>query len=210
VKTDFRKEHKALYSGKPQPAFIDVPPLPYLMVDGKGAPESPEYTNAVSGLYAVAYAIRFALKPAIEYPVMPLQGLWWAEDPAVFTRGDRSAWQWTMMIMQPPQATAEVVAAAMDKARKKKPLEGVRFEQFAEGTCAQVLHNGPYSEEPETIARLMAFIAEHGRQITGQHHEIYLTPPRTDAPERMRTLIRYPVGAPAESLVAVPVDQHGG
>lgn len=193
MKTDFRKEYKTLYSGTHAPARIEVPSLPYLMVDGKGAPESPEYTNAVSALYAVAYAIRFALKPDIEYPVMPLQGLWWAEDYDVFTTGDRSAWQWTMMIMQPPQATAEIVTAAMDKARKKKSIEGVRFEEYTEGTCAQILHTGPYSEEPATIARLMAFIAEHGRQITGKHHEIYLTPPRADAPERMRTLIRYPV-----------------
>jgi hypothetical protein len=191
--TDLRKEYKDLFSGKKEPALIEVPSLPYLMVDGKGAPESAEYTAAVSGLYAVAYAVRFALKPVVDYSVPPLQGQWWSPDPAVFTTGDRSAWCWTMMIMQPRQASAEIVSEAMAKARKKKPVDGVRFEHFEEGTCAQILHTGPYSEEPSTIARLMDFVSGTGRQITGNHHEIYLTRPRTDAPEKMRTLIRYPL-----------------
>jgi hypothetical protein len=192
MKTDFRKVHKHLYSGKQTPALIDVPSLPYLMVDGKGAPESPEYAAAVSGLYTAAYAVRSALKTVVEYPVMPLQGLWWAPDPDVFAHGDRDAWHWTMMIMQPPQA-AEVVTDALEAARRKKPIEGVRFESFAEGECVQILHTGPYSEEPATIARLMEFIHNTSRQVTGRHHEIYLTPPRTDAPEKTRTLVRYPV-----------------
>jgi hypothetical protein len=188
-----RKQHKDLFSGKKEPALIEVPSLPYLMVDGKGAPESADYATAVSALYSVAYAIKFALKPDVEYSVPPLQGQWWAADYDVFTTGDRSAWCWTMMIMQPRQASAEIVSEAMAKARKRKPIDGVRFEHFEEGTCAQILHTGPYSEEPATIARLMAFISGSGRQITGNHHEIYLTRPRTDAPEKMRTLIRYPV-----------------
>ncbi|CAM3890723.1 GyrI-like domain-containing protein [Kibdelosporangium persicum] len=186
-------EYKHLFSGKQEPALIEVPSLPYLMVDGKGAPESPEYSNAVSALYAVAYAVRAALKPVVQYSVLPLQGQWWSPDPAVFTSGDRSQWCWTMMILQPPQATAEIAAAAIGKAAQRKAVDGVRFELFTEGTCAQILHKGPYSEEPATIARLMAFVRAQGRRITGNHHEIYLTRPRTDAPEKMRTLIRYPV-----------------
>jgi hypothetical protein len=188
MKTDFRKEHKDLYTGRQAPSLIEVPKLPYLMADGTGAPESAAYAQAVAGLYAVSYAVRFALKPVVEYPVMPLQGLWWAVD-----FDNRDEWQWNMMIMQPPQASERVIAEALDSARRKKPVDGVRFEHFEEGTCAQVLHTGPYSEEPATLARLMEFIHGNGRQVTGRHHEIYLTPPRTDAPEKMRTLIRYPV-----------------
>ncbi|MCE7012107.1 GyrI-like domain-containing protein [Kibdelosporangium philippinense] len=186
-------EYKHLFSGKQEPALIDVPSLPYLMVDGKGAPDSPEYSNAVSRLYAVAYSVRAALKTQVEYSVFPLQGQWWSPDPAVFAAGDRDAWQWTMMILQPARATAEIVASAMAKAARKRPVEGVRFEEFTEGTCAQILHKGPYSAEPPTIARLMDFVRQEGRQLTGKHHEIYLTRPRTDAPDKMRTLIRYPV-----------------
>ncbi|MET0237439.1 MAG: GyrI-like domain-containing protein [Kibdelosporangium sp.] len=190
---DMRKAHRDLFTGRAEPAIVEVPSVPYLMIDGKGAPESAEYAAAVSALYAVAYAIRFALKPIVQYSVPPLQGQWWSPDPAVFAAGDRAAWCWTMMIMQPPQATAEIAAEAVAKAGKRKPVGGVRFERFTEGTCAQILHTGPYRAEPATIARLMAFIAGTGRQITGRHHEIYLTPPRTDAPEKMRTLIRYPL-----------------
>ncbi|ONI87485.1 hypothetical protein ALI144C_08810 [Actinosynnema sp. ALI-1.44] len=186
-------EYKHLFAGTTEPALIDMPPLPYLMVDGKGAPDSPEYSNAVSGLYAVAYAVRAALKPSMTYSVLPLQGQWWSPDPAVFATGDRAAWCWTMMILQPAEATPDLVAEATAKAARRKPVGGVRYERLTEGTCAQVLHKGPYSEEPATIARLMDFVRREGRELTGRHHEIYLTRPRTDHPERMRTLIRYPV-----------------
>nr|WP_042180738.1 GyrI-like domain-containing protein [Kibdelosporangium sp. MJ126-NF4]CEL14554.1 hypothetical protein [Kibdelosporangium sp. MJ126-NF4]CTQ88919.1 hypothetical protein [Kibdelosporangium sp. MJ126-NF4] len=186
-------EYKHLFSGRAEPALIDVPPLPYLMVDGKGAPDSPEYSNAVSGLYAVAYAVRAALKPVTTYSVPSLQGQWWSPDPAVFTTGDRSAWCWTMMLLQPEAATPDLVADATAKAATRRQVDDVRFEELTEGTCAQILHKGPYSEEPGTIARLMDFVRQEGRQLTGRHHEIYLTRPRTDFPERMRTLIRYPV-----------------
>ncbi|MET0135104.1 MAG: GyrI-like domain-containing protein [Kibdelosporangium sp.] len=155
----------------------------------------------------MAYAIRFALKPVVDCSVPPLQGLWWSPDPEVFTTGDRAAWQWTMMITQPPQASTEVVGAALEMARaKKKTVAGVRFEEYAEGTGAQILHTGPYSEEPQTIVRLMDHVYGSGRQISGKHHEIYLTPPRTDAPGKMRTLIRYPLG---NDLDAVPVSSTG-
>jgi hypothetical protein len=191
-------EYAYLFARNEEPALVEIPSLPYLMVDGKGAPDSPEYSNAVAALYTVAYAVRAALKPEVQYSVLPLQGQWWSPDPAVFSTGDRSAWCWTMMILQPPQATAELVAEAIDTAAQKKtaqhrPVRDVRFEVFTEGTCAQILHKGPYSEEPATLARLMDFMRRQGRQITGNHHEIYLTRPRTDAPEKMRTLIRYPV-----------------
>lgn len=196
MKTDFRKEHKALYTGARRPALIEVPPLQYLMIDGSGAPAAPGYADAVSKLYGVAYTIRFALKKAgiVEYPVMPLQGQWWSADPDAFTADDRSGWQWTMMIMQPPQVTAEVVTDAMEALqRKRKPADGVRLSVLEEGPAIQVLHVGAYADEWPTIKGLLEFGREHGHQITGKHHEIYLTPPNPDAPTKMRTLIRYPI-----------------
>jgi hypothetical protein len=191
--TDLRREYKDLFSGKREPALVEVPSLPYLMIDGKGAPDSAEYAGAVSALYAVAYGVRAASKPIAVYAVPPLQGQWWAPDPDVFVSGNRSEWCWTMMLMQPPHVTAEIVDGALTKAAKRKPVAGVRFEHLDEGTCAQILHTGAYSEEPPTLARLMDYVSATGRRISGNHHEIYLTRPRTDFPERMRTLIRYPV-----------------
>jgi hypothetical protein len=197
---DLRRELAALYSAKRSPAFVDAPELPFLMVDGHGDPNTaPAYAEAVQALYSVAYTVRFALKRgplALDAPVMPLEGLWWTADMATFSTEDKSAWDWTMMIVVPEQVTAVLVADARAEAARKRPLpavDRVRLERFAEGRCAQVLHVGPYSTEGPTVAGLHAFIAEHGYAPSGKHHEIYLGDPRRSAPEKLRTIVRQPV-----------------
>lgn len=184
-----------LYKATTAPAVVDVPERPYLMVDGHGDPDGDAYKRAVEGLYAVSYAIRFALKKeGLIYSVMPLEGLWWADDRSVFASGDRSAWRWTMMIHQPPQATREVVDAALAAARAKgRRVDGVELRTLGEGTSGQILHVGPYATEPETIGRLLAHLHAHGYALAGEHHEIYLSDPRRSAPEKLKTIIRYPV-----------------
>jgi hypothetical protein len=39
-----------------------------------------------------------------------------------------------------------------------------------------------------------AWIQAQGYILTGKHHEIYLGDPRKTAPERLKTVIRQPVG----------------
>ena len=202
---DLRRELSALYSAKQVPAFVDVPELPILMIDGHGDPNTaPAYTDAVQALYSVAYTIRFTLKrrqDAVHAPVMPLEGLWWTPDMTTFSTDDKSQWNWTMMIVLPEQATAPVVEDARVAAARKHPevpLGLVRLERFAEGRCAQVLHAGPYSAEGPTVAALHAFITANGCTLTGRHHEIYLGDPRRTAPGRLRTILRQPV-APART-----------
>ncbi|NUT35766.1 MAG: hypothetical protein HOV79_22150 [Hamadaea sp.] len=187
-----------LYRATAAPAVVDVPERPYLMVEGHGDPDGDVYKRAVEGLYAVAYAIRFARKAQGHvYSVMPLEGLWYAEDRSVFAGGDRARWQWTMMIRQPDEATADVVAAALDTARAKgRNVEGVGLRTLHEGTSGQILHVGPYATEPETIGRLLAHLHANGYALAGEHHEIYLSDPRRSAPEKLRTIIRYPVTRP--------------
>jgi len=170
------------------------------MVDGHGDPnEAPEYVEAVQALFSVSYTARFALKRApngLDYGVMPLEGLWWAQDMSAFTTGDKSSWDWTMMIMQPPQVTSGVFDDASAAAMKKKSLPAIdrlRLEPFDEGRSAQLLHIGPYATEGPTIQRLHAFIADNGGELAGKHHEIYLNDPSRTAPEKLRTIIRQPV-----------------
>lgn len=197
--TDFKKVHKELYTASATPVVVDVPELTYLMVDGVGEPGTETYGRAVEAIYGVAYAIRFALKPSIVYSVMPLQGRWWAEEGDI-SLADRSAWHWSMMIMQPPQASAEVFDAAAAKVRKKKPaapVDAVRLEPLTEGRSVQVMHVGPYAEETPTVGRLLGFAREQGYVPTGHHHEIYISDPsRTDA-SKLKTIIRYPVATAA-------------
>lgn len=199
VVVDPRKSERVLYTPGALPVIVDVPDLLFLMIDGEGAPDVSEgYRRAVEALYGVAFTIRFALKREadVDHPVMPLEGLWWVEGDVPFLDADRGLWRWTMMIRQAEQATPEFLANAVAKARKKyanPALDLLRLETFWEGTAAQVMHTGPYSEERPTIERLWAFIAEHGLTAHGLHHEIYLGDPRKTAPERLRTVIRQPV-----------------
>jgi hypothetical protein len=198
-KLDAKRELGELYSPRREPALVEVPELAYLMVDGRGDPNGPAYAAAIGALYAVAYTIKFTVKRApggVDFGVMPLEGLWWADDPAAFARARRDDWMWTAMILQPGVVTVETVEAAREAAAAKRSLPalpGLRFESFREGLAAQVLHLGPYADEGPGIERLHAFIAEHGYRLAGKHHEIYLSDPRRTAPERLRTVLRQPV-----------------
>ena len=132
-----------------------------------------------------------------EYAVMPLQGLWWADDMTLFSESRKDLWHWTLMIAQPDFVTPEQVReATAERIRKKGALPAlgkVRLERYEEGPCAQILHIGPYSAEKPTIERLHAFIKEQGFQLRGKHHEVYLGDPRRTEPENLQTIIRQPI-----------------
>lgn len=196
---DLKKSLKPFYTASAsKPAIVDVPALKTLMVDGKGDPNSPAFEEAVGSLYSVAYMLKFAFKKdkAIDYPVMALEGLWSADDPAAFMSAKRDEWKWTIFIVLPDVVTKEDVAEAVAAAKKKAKFPRfpeVRFEKFAEGKAAQVMHVGPYSAEGPTIERLHKFIADQGYRLRGRHHEIYFGDPRRSAPEKLKTIIRHPV-----------------
>ena len=201
TKFDLRRELKALY-GPPagRPVLVDVPELAYLMVDGEGDPNvSQNYRDAVQALFAVSYAVKYAVKRApggVDYRVMPLEGLWWVDDMSTFTVDDKTGWKWTALIAQPDLVTGELMHRAVATAAAKRPLPAarqVRLERFREGRAAQVLHLGPFSAEGSTIERLHGFIAEQRLGRRGKHHEIYLTDFTRTAPERLKTVIRQPV-----------------
>jgi hypothetical protein len=197
VKIDYKKELKSLYNPPLKPVIVDVPEMSFLMIDGSGYPgTSKEYLDAMQTLYPASYTIKFIIKKqGTDYGVMPLEGLWWADDMEHFL-DDKDKWKWTAMIMQPPCVDEATVAEALEQLGKKKSppaIDKVRFERFAEGRAAQVMYFGPYSDEGPTIERLHAFIAENGYGRSGKHHEIYLGDPRRSAPEKLKTVIRQPV-----------------
>ena len=199
-KLDLKKVYKHLYApSAKQVSLVDVPPLNYLMIDGKGDPNTAEvYAEAVQALYALAYAIKFKIKKSevgLDFAVMPLEGLWWVEDMRLFSVQDKSAWYWTMMIVQPDIITAGLCAETIAEVQKKKnlpALEQVRFEVYHEAEAVQILHLGPYADEAPTIARLHDHIHSEGWERRGKHHEIYLNDPRKSAPDKLRTVIRQP------------------
>jgi hypothetical protein len=199
-KIDLKKELKQLYQPSAKEiAQVDVPMFKFLMVDGKGDPNtSQEYAQAVESLFSVSYTAKFMVKRGpqeLDYAVMPLEGLWWADAMSAFVANDKANWKWTMMIMQPSFVANEVIESAVAAVRRKKKLPAIdklRLESFSENRCAQVLHVGPFSEEGPTIERLHEFIdARTGR--TGKHHEIYLSDIRRTDPKKWKTIIRQPM-----------------
>jgi len=201
TKVDFKKELRQLYKPSPKDVVVvDVPEMNLLMIDGVGDPNTAqEYKDAIEALYSVSYALKFVVKKgesAIDYAVMPLEGLWWVDDMPQFSMENKDALKWTAMIMQPEYVTEGLVNEALRQVEKKKnppALSKIRFESFHEGLSAQIMHIGPYSAEGPTIERLHNFIKENGYELRGRHHEIYLSDPRRSAPEKMRTVIRQPM-----------------
>lgn len=206
---DYKKEYKDLYLPKNKPGIIDVPEMRFIMVDGKGDPNtSASYKEAVEVLYGLSYAIKMSKMGStqplgyFDYVVPPLEGLWWFEnnffDGSVIGRKDEFCW--VTMIRQPEFVTPEVFETAKASLSKKKPgldTSIARLEDFTEGLCAQVMHLGSYDDEPPTVAALEEFIESQGYRtvMSGlrQHHEIYLSDPRKTAPEKLKTVIRHPI-----------------
>ena len=200
-KIDFKKELKHLYRPATRKiAAVDVPSMNFLMIDGEGGPNAPAFGEAIEALYPLSYALKFMVKRGemeIDYGVMPLEGLWWADDMTVFTSGDKSQWKWTLMIMQPEFISRSMGDEATDAVMQKKQpdaLPRVRFESFTEGRAVQTMHVGPFSEEGPTIEKLHAAIEELDCSRSGKHHEIYLSDMRRAAPEKWRTVLRQPMG----------------
>ena len=207
-KIDYKKSEKHLYLPK-GPAIVQVPEMVFFTVEGRGDPNtSPAYQEAMEILYGLSFTVKMSKMGGetpegyFDYVVPPLEGLWWTDDPGFDGRApaDKSEFRWLSLIRQPDFVTEEVFAWAWDKLAAKKPdldLSAARFLRWEEGLCAHVLHIGTYDDEPETIAKLDAFIAEQGYvpdlSDTRRHHEIYLSDPRRTAPEKLKTLIRHPV-----------------
>lgn len=198
---DYKKQLKHLYEPSAKKVeVVNVPQMNFLMVDGEGDPNtSKSFSDAIEALFPLAYTLKFMVKKGdagIDYGVLPLEALWWADDMSAFATGNKDAWKWTVMIMQPELITRKMVEEAMDEvSRKKKPvsLPLVRFEAFTEGRAAQILHIGPFSEEGPTIEKVHLFIASNGSQRVGKHHEIYLSDIRRAAPEKWKTIVRQPM-----------------
>lgn len=201
---DYKKKDKYLYAPPKRPALVEVPPMPFIMVDGHGDPNKEDYRAAVEIQYALAYTIKMSKKgpwqPSgyFDYVVPPLEGLWGSEGP--FDLQARDTWVWTSLIRQPEFVTGEVLAWAAAQVRRKKPGVDVGrayFQIWEEGLCVQMLHIGPYATEPATTKIMHGFMEENYlKSMTGnvrRHHEIYLSDPRKAAPEKLRTILRLPV-----------------
>ena len=207
---DLKKELKHLYAPSvKKPEIIQVPRLQFAMIDGaieKGYEpgNSPVFAEATQALYSISYTLKFMLKKRktnqIDYPVMPLEGLWGVQN-ALIDVAKKDNWSYTLMILQPEVITKDIFTEGLEKVRKKKGdspvLSNLRLEHFEEGLCVQMLHIGPYATEPDTIEIMSALALESGYRDNvgpnGKHHEIYIGDPRKADPAKLKTVLRHPI-----------------
>ena len=208
-KLDYKKEYRDLYLPKKKPSIVQVPEMIFIMVDGRGNPNTgQEYQQALEVLYGLSYGIKMSKMNGsqpegyFEYVVPPLEGLWWVENTEFDGKNvtDKEKFCWTSMIRQPEFVTESVFEWAKEMLRHKKPqldLSKVRLVKFTEGLCAQIMHVGPYDNEAASIGILETYIETEGyvQELNElrRHHEIYLGDPRKTKPENLKTVIRHPV-----------------
>lgn len=204
---DFKKEYKKFYMPKNKPEIVNVPKANYIAVRGKGDPneEGGAYQQAIGVLYAVAYTLKMSYKTEhkiegfFEYVVPPLEGFWWQDNTDGVDYTDKSAFYWLSVLRLPDFITPEDFAWAVETAAKKKKLDcsTAEFVTIDEGLCVQIMHTGPFDDEPATVARMEEYLAENGYitdlTATRLHHEIYLSDARKVAPEKWKTVIRHPI-----------------
>jgi hypothetical protein len=201
-KVDLKAQRRDLYA-PPRGRFVDVevPAMRFLAVDGTGSPvTSPRYAAAVEALFTASYAAKFASKRTHDrdYVVMPLEGLWWADDMRTFDTREKDLWSWRMLIRQPDWVTDEELDDAVAAARAKgADVDGkLHIEQLEEGRCLQTLHVGSYDDEGPTLRHLHdQLLPDEGLRENGLHHEIYLSDARRVTPDKLRTILRQPVAA---------------
>ncbi|WP_433682849.1 GyrI-like domain-containing protein [Nocardia sp. CA-119907] len=181
MKLDLAKTDRHYYDATTQPQLRTFDTYGYLTVTGAGAPGGEVYIEAVQTLYRTAYgAKKLAKADGQDFVVPKLEGQWWVNSDEPPLSVPREQWQWKLMIRMPDTVSAEMVS-------------GATFERLTEGEAIQVMHIGPYATEPETLARMEAFMAEQDLVMNGRHHEIYLSDPRKSPDAKTRTILRHPV-----------------
>ena len=186
---DFKKEYKEFYMPKNRPQIVTVPAANYIAMRGKGDPnvEGGAYQQAIGVLYAVAYTLKmsyrtdYKIEGFFEYVVPPLEGFWWQDDVCGVDYSDKSSFCWISVIRLPDFVSREDFDWAVQTAAKKKKLDCscAEFLTIEEGLCVQMMHLGPFDEEPQTVALMEQYLEEQGyvTDITEKrlHHEIYMS-----------------------------------
>ena len=204
---DFKKEYKEFYLPPKTPTIVEVPPMNYLAVRGKGDPndEEGEYKNSIGLLYGIAFTIKMSYKGShkidgyFEYVVPPLEGFWWQEGVKGIDYGRKEDFNFISVIRLPDFVSREDFDWAVREATKKKKTDfsKVEFFHYDEGLCVQCMHLGSYDDEPETVEAMHQLAEKEGYKLDinekRMHHEIYLSDPRKTEPAKLKTVVRHPI-----------------
>lgn len=204
---DFKKEYKEFYMPKKRPEIIDVPPMNYIAVRGKGDPneENGAYKQAIGVLYAVAYTLKMSYKTDrriegfFDYVVPPLEGFWWQDGVKGIDYDKKDRFNWISVIRLPDFIKNDDFEWAVKTAAEKKKIDcsSAEFITVNEGLCAQIMHIGAFDSESESVELMDKYLEENGYEndISDKrlHHEIYLSDARKVVPEKWKTVIRHPI-----------------
>ena len=204
MKHEWRKKEKEYYIPKQKPQLVEIPEFKFFTLKGQGNPNTEAFKECIGVLYSLSYAIRMMPKNGItpdgyfEYTVYPLEGIWdLTEQGRLEETLNKDELIYKLMIRQPDFVTEEIVEMAMEIVKKKKYhplLEKVEFESLKDGLSVQMLHVGPYDDEPRTFSSMKDFCIENNLEIkTLAHKEIYLSDFRKTEAAKLKTVLRYSV-----------------
>ena len=201
-KVDYKKTYKNIYMPKTTPVIIDIPKMPYIMIDGSGNPNNEEFAKATEALYSISYAIKMSYKSDnvppgyYEYTVFPLEGIWDLIDKSK-PPTDKDNFKYTIMIRQPDFLNNELFERFLEATKKKKSnpyLDKLVFGEITDGLSCQAMHIGSYDNEKETFDKMEKFCEENGYiRASKLHREIYISDPRKTDPSKLKTVLRFSV-----------------
>lgn len=206
-KHEWRKQEKTVYLPKNKPEIIDVPEYKFLTINGEGSPGDELFTECISTLYPLAYAIKMQpknmeVKPNgyFDFTVYPLEGVWDINDNAKKNFSgtiNLADLIYQLMIRQPDFVDEKFYYEMLDLVKKKKPnplLDKVEFKSISEGRCIQMLHLGKFEDESASFEKMELFAKSEGlTRVSKVHREIYLSDARKILPEKLKTVLRFQV-----------------
>lgn len=206
MKHEWRKHEKEFYIPKNKPQLVDIPTFKFFIIEGQGNPNDDFFAEYIKVLYALSYAVKMSHKSGnapdeyFDYTVYPLEGIWDISDEAKAQEAsklDKNDLLFSLMIRQPDFVTADFFEEIMVQTKKKKPhnlLDQVVFESITDGACVQMLHVGPYDDEPASFAQMETFALNQNKQrACMKHREIYLSDARKVSPDKLKTVLRFSV-----------------
>ncbi len=200
MKYEWKKQEKKFYGAKTSPALVTVPAQNYIMIRGKGNPNDIDFSNRVSALYSLGYAVKMAYKAAAiqnefhDFTVFPLEGIWQKPEGAELVKENL---EYTIMIRQPDFICKDMVKAALEQVKMKKPnplFDEISFDTMQDGTCVELLHIGAYDDEPVSFEKMEQFaLSNHLERTKRYHREIYLNNANRVEKSKLKTILRYTV-----------------
>ncbi|MFY0627722.1 MAG: GyrI-like domain-containing protein [Reichenbachiella sp.] len=196
-KIDLKKIYPEHYKAKNKPQEVNIDAHNCLTISGMGAPERENFMQSIEAIYPVAFTVKkYSKTEGNDFVVPKLECFWWVEEGLEFNEETKNEWQWQLMIRMPDFVTNEHVDQAVEEVIRKKGMPFVNeviLQNINEGRSVQMMHTGSYYEEEGTIGEILEFMKNHGLEMNGYHHEIYISDPRKTAEEKLKTIIRYAV-----------------